>query len=230
MVLSYFWKKALFCLSFLSLGILLFFSPIFYDIGFPTLSGLSFLVLFLVLLLLQLILSSSDESAKTSMSITFFAVLAGLASMLRLLPLPMGASAFFFLPLLVAHVFGPTFGTVNAALSMLVSAFLGSGMGPWMPYQVAACGLMGMIAGCTKHRSKYVLIAVSVIAGFAYGILMNVWFWPSMSETEPGGFWAFYLATSIWWDACRAVTNVVFISIFYDALVRVLKRYQRRMA
>lgn len=209
---------------------LLFFGPIFYPVGFPELSGLSFLVLFLLLSGLQLFLThQSSQGTSMSMQITFLAVLAGLASMLRLLPLPMGASAFFFLPLIVGHVFGPTFGTVNAALSMLVSGFLGSGLGPWTPYQVAACGLLGMLAGLTKNRTLYVLLIVSVLSGFAYGLLMNLWFWPNMRESGGAGFWVFYVTTSLWWDATRAVTNVIFIAVFYSSITRVMNRYQRRM-
>ena len=39
---------------------------------------------------------------------------------------------------------------------------------------------------------------------------------------------AFYVLTSLWWDAMRSVGNAVLLALFGPALVTILRRYQRR--
>ena len=75
------------------------------------------------------------------------AVLATCAAGLRLIPLPAGASAFFFLIILGGYTFGPRFGMLFGAIALFVSAFAAGGLGPWVPYQMFAAAWLGMTAG-----------------------------------------------------------------------------------
>lgn len=216
-----------FVILFVMIAAAAFALPYLFDGGMfaPVVPSMMALAAFLALV--QVFFLERERTANPMARLMFLAVLGGLASLFRLLPLPMGANAFFFLPLLVAHVMGPTFGTASAALAMLMSGFLGGGLGPWLPYQVLASGVLGLLAGWTQGRGKAALLAVAFIGGILYGILMNLWFYPSLDEVE-GGYWAFYVTTSLAWDLARAVAQVALVWAFYPSIARVLSRYRDR--
>ncbi|MCB0308461.1 MAG: ECF transporter S component, partial [Bdellovibrionales bacterium] len=150
-----------------------------------------------------------------------------LATVLRFLPLPMGASAFFLIPILVGHIFGGVIGLLNAMLSMLMSGFWGGGLGPWTPYQIMASGLIGLISGMTVGRSKWSLAFVAFSMGILYGILMNIWAWPTLPD-QNGSFVLFYVTTSLWWDVFRGVANSTLVIIFYEPITKILTRFKAR--
>ena len=71
---------------------------------------------------------------------------------------------------------GPSFGFASGALTMLLSAVLTAGLGPWLPYQMLAAGWVGMGAGYVgrisgRGSSPKTIAALSLYgcaAGFAY--------------------------------------------------------------
>ena len=82
-----------------------------------------------------------------------------------------------------------------------------------------------------------------LVLGFAFGVLMNIYFWPyvvapGQSEMywQPGlslvgtlrRYALFYAVTSLWWDLARAVGNFVLLLLFAASIVRLLRRFQRR--
>ena len=84
-----------------------------------------------------------------SRAIALLAAIAALDSALRLAVI-VGIGGFnpiFFLVLCSGFVFGTSFGFMAGALSILVSALIGGGIGPWVPYQVFALGWVGVAAG-----------------------------------------------------------------------------------
>jgi energy-coupling factor transport system substrate-specific component len=87
------------------------------------------------------------------------------------------------------------------------------------------------------------LAAWGLVLGFAFGLLMNVWFWPyvfaaGQSEMywQPGlslvetveRYAIFYGITSLWWDLIRAVGNFVLLLLFAAPVLRLLRRFQQR--
>src|SRR5260221_9422299 len=89
-----------------------------------------------------------------------------------------GFSPIFFLVLCAGYVFGTSFGFLAGALSILVSAIAGGGVGPWVPYQVFALGWVGVAAGLAGHwrgrpptawRDLLVLAGVGAIMGWGFG-------------------------------------------------------------
>jgi hypothetical protein len=72
-------------------------------------------------------------------------MLVALASVLRFLetaiPGPGGFSPVFVPIILAGYVFGSRFGFLMGAMTLLVSALLTGGVGPWLPYQMFVCGL-----------------------------------------------------------------------------------------
>src|SRR5207302_10898169 len=63
-----------------------------------------------------------------------------------------GFSPFFFLVLVAGYVYGPSYGFLCGATSLLASAVATGGIGPWLPYQAIACGWVGMAAGLAGLR------------------------------------------------------------------------------
>src|SRR5258708_2836480 len=84
-----------------------------------------------------------------SRAIALLAAIAAIDSALRLAVI-VGIGGFnpiFFLVLCAGYVFGTSFGFLVGAMSILVSALVSGGVGPWVPYQVFAAGWGGGAAG-----------------------------------------------------------------------------------
>lgn len=190
-------------------------------------------------------LTSQQMSART---IAVLGVLTAVTAALRAVPGPAGFSAIFFLIGLCGYVYGATFGFLLGVLSLLVSALMGGGVGPWLPYQMFASGWMGMTSGwlpdLRRWRSAELLMLVTWTAlwGLLFGAIMNLWFWPYLSTTQVDGgpnwtlglrlselskrYLAFYAATSLWWDASRSIGNAALVLFLGIPLLKVLRRFE----
>ena len=163
----------------------------------------------------------------------------------------LGFSPIFFLIIAGGFVMGPSFGFASGALTLLLSAVLTAGLGPWLPYQMLAAGWVGMGAGylgrLTRRSTSPWTIAVLCLygaaAGFVYGLLLDLWEWPLLVASGssplswlPGAgltallrrFGGFYLATSLAYDSFRAAGNLVLIAVLGPAVIRALDRFRRR--
>jgi energy-coupling factor transport system substrate-specific component len=181
--------------------------------------------------------------------IAMLAVLAAVATAVR----PLGAGVaglepMFVILLLGGRALGPAFGFALGSLSLFTSALLTAGVGPWLPFQMVAAGWFAMGAGLLpqiRGRAEIaMLVAYGAVASLAYGLLMNLSFWPwavgpdSQLSFVPGapltenlGRWiAFTLATSLGWDIPRAVLTAVLTVLAGPVLLRTLRRATRRAA
>ena len=66
-------------------------------------------------------------------SVALLGALVAIDATLRLVPSFLGASPIFALIVLVGYVFGPRFGFVMGTLTLLLSAAITAGVGPWLP-------------------------------------------------------------------------------------------------
>ncbi len=171
------------------------------------------------------------------LSTRLLAILAGLVAVdatLRLVIVVglLGFSPIFFLIIAGGFVMGPSFGFASGALTLLLSAVLTAGLGPWLPYQMLAAAWVGMGSGYLGRLNGgrpisrlgiALLCCYGGIAGLAYGLLLDLWEWPlllapasSQLSWVPGlavgeivrRFGAFYLSTSLVYDSFRAAGNV----------------------
>jgi energy-coupling factor transport system substrate-specific component len=232
-------------------GLSLFLAPLLLGSRFP-----QPIVLFSALVAASALVTLAVALQTHRLSTRLIAVLAALVAIdatLRLVIVIglLGFSPIFFLVIVGGFVMGPSFGFAGGALTLLLSAVLTAGLGPWLPYQMLAAGWVGMGAGYmgrfTGRRPTPRVIAVLSLygcaAGFAYGILLDLWEWPllvvagsSPLSWAPGlglaplvrRFGAFYLATSLAYDSFRAAGNLLLVAVLGAAVIRALERFRRR--
>ncbi|MDP1720282.1 MAG: ECF transporter S component [Candidatus Nanopelagicaceae bacterium] len=206
----------------------------------------------LALALLIIEISNHRLDAK---SVALLGVLAALTAALR----PMGAGAagiepMWFILILGARVFGPSFGFVLGILSMFVSAILTGGFGPWLAYQMFAAGWIGLAAGALPNRfgkrlirgrsEVLLLVLFGAFAAFTFGLLMDLQFWPwalgaqtqiSYSPTASVGtnfhhFIIYHFASAMAWDVPRAILTSMLMLLTAPAVLFALRRTQRKAA
>lgn len=190
-----------------------------------------------------------QSAAKTT---ALLGVLVALDAALRMVPTFLGLSPIFLLIMLTGVVFGPSIGFQMGTLTLLVSAFITGGIGPWLPFQMLTAGWIGLtagwIGGAPGSRVQLARLALfGAIWGFGYGLVMNLWSWPFAApglDQNVGLYWSpslsfsetishyarFYLVTSIWYDTFRAVGNVILILVIGGPLLRTLQRYKARFS
>ena len=206
----------------------------------------------LVGLSLVALLVEMQGQAISAKTVATLGVLVAVTSVLRFIevavPMPGGFSPIFVPIILAGYVFGGRFGFLMGVFTMLTSALITGGVGPWLPYQMFAAGWVGLTAGWlsrfTSHAPRFDILILCVFAftwGILFGAIMNLYFWP-FAVGPAGQTWtpdvglgealaryvAFYVVTSLWWDLVRAVGNVALILLLGPATIRALTRFQRR--
>lgn len=210
-------------------------------------------LLFVLLLpvVLAVVLAEMSEGGIDPKTLALLGVLAAVNAALR--PLGAGTAGIetvFFVLILAGRVFGPGFGFALGAVSLFASALLTAGVGPWLPFQMMAAGWVGLGAGLLPRRptgrAEIALLAgYGVLAAYAFGLMMNLWFWPYATgsdtqlsiDPEAGvpenlhTFVLYTLATSTFgWDTGRALTNAVAVVLLGPAVLTTLRRAARRAA
>jgi len=161
-----------------------------------------------------------------------------------------GFSPIFLLVLCGGYALGPTFGFLVGAGSLLTSALVTGGLGPWVPYQLFAVGWVGLVAGWAGSLRRggrptavdiALLAGVGAVTGIAFGVVMDVWNWtfyagsPQLgwhSDLAPGPalarFVRYYLVTSLGYDSFRAVGNALVVILVGLPILAGLRRIGRR--
>ena len=165
-----------------------------------------------------------------------------------------GFSPIFFLILCAGFTFGPSYGFLAGSFSLLVSALVTGGVGPWLPYEMLAAGWVGVAAGlvgATLGRrvrpggwaAVFLLAAVAVVTGYLYGALTDIQTWTTGYRGTPGLGWTpgmsplvtfqhflrFYLATSLVWDTFRAVGDTLMVLVLGRPVLAALERLRGRL-
>jgi energy-coupling factor transport system substrate-specific component len=209
----------------------------------PLLFGLVLAVVVVV------VLAEMSEGGMDAKAIALLGVLSALGAGLR----PLGAGTggvelVFFLIVLGGRVFGPGFGFVLGSTTLLVSALITAGVGPWLPYQMLAASWVGLGAGLLpplRGRVELALLAgYGAVASVMFGLAMNLSFWPFTLGTETAlsfvagapvvdnlrRFLVFSVATSLGWDLGRAITTAGLTLLLGSVVLRTLRRAAHRAA
>ncbi len=108
------------------------------------------MVSLIILLCLMIVIFEAQTSLLDSKMIAFLAVLTAINAGLRFLenaiPGPGGFSPTFFLIILSGYYFGSRIGFLVGAMTLLVSAIITGGIGPWLPGQMITAGWVGQSA------------------------------------------------------------------------------------
>lgn len=177
-------------------------------------------------------------------TIAILAVLTAVIAAFR----PLGAGAIgiepmWFILILAARVFGPYFGFILGATSMLLSAVLTGGIGPWLSYQVFAAAGVGVGVALIPRRLRGrlevgALFIYSLIASEFFGIAMDLQFWPwslgrgTQLSYIPGAsfstnihhFITYHFTASMAWDIPRAIFTSILIVVAAPAVLNTLRR------
>lgn len=213
----------------------------------------------IALICFGVLLVEVQTQAISAKSIALLGVLVALNSVLRFaevaIPGPGGFTPIFPIIVLGGYVFGARMGFLLGALTLLVSALITGGVGPWLPYQMLTAGWAGMSAPLCRPLVRWltgsawlshewvevgVLAVFSAMWGFAYGAIMNIWFWPfaigsAQMHWEPGisagetlqRYAVFYAVTSLVWDGLRAAGNLLLVAVVGAGMLRILRRFQQ---
>ena len=161
-----------------------------------------------------------------------------------------GFSPIFLLVLCGGYVFGASYGFLLGAASLLVSALVTGGLGPWLPYQMFAAAWVGAAAGLVGRRRTgrptwvdvAILAVTGVVTGYGFGAVMDIWNW-TFYQPSPGlgfhpgmpagvtlaHFARFYLATSAVYDSFRAGGNAVMVVALGSPVLVALARLRARL-
>ncbi|HEU5098800.1 MAG TPA: ECF transporter S component [Roseiflexaceae bacterium] len=258
-------SAAIYALS-TAIGVAAFLAPFFAPIIQPSAqqqagaASAPLLLTALVGLCFVALLFEVQGSELNAKSVALLGILVAINAVLRFaevaVPGPGGFSPIFMLIILTGYVFGGQFGFLMGAMTLLVSGIITGGVGPWLPYQMFAAGWVGLSAPLIQRLGgagrrlqasgfRGELIALALFGGlwgFAYGAIMNLWFWPyaagpAQQYWSPGidlaetlrRYLAFYVLTSLAWDALGAAGNVLLILAFGAPIVRALRRFRDRL-
>jgi len=198
---------------------------------------------------MTVVLLEITEGGLDPKAVAMLGVLAAVGAALR--PLGAGTAGLetvFFLLVLAGRVFGPGFGFVLGATTLFASALITGGVGPWLPFQMFGAAWVGMGAGLLppvpRRWEVLFLASYGAVAGLLYGIVMNLYGWPSglgvgtALSLVPGDpiwsnlhrFLVYSFSTSLGWDLGRALTNFVLIMVTGKAVLATLRRAARKAA
>ena len=206
----------------------------------------------IVPLVLLVVLAQVAEGGMDAKAIAILGVLAAVICILR----PLGAGTaglepIWFIIILGGRALGPGFGFALGSLSLVASALITGGVGPWLPFQMIAAAWVGLGAGLLPpmrgRREIAMLATYGLIASMGYGLVMNLWFWPFLGGLEatayapaimfdPGapvsdnlGRWlAFSLVTSLGWDIPRGILTAALIIVIGRPVLVALRRASRK--
>ncbi len=181
--------------------------------------------------------------------IALLGALVAINAFLRIPKGPTGEGLMFILPMLAGWYIGARFAFLLGAFSIIVSAVLTGGVGPWLPFQMFALGWVGAGAGVaqklTRGRLPVLVLGVYAYASsIAYGFVMTLWFWPFLGQGGPlfyssgltlpellTHYVRFYSVTSLPWDTGRAVlANVPIVIVLARPVGKLFGRIRDRFA
>lgn len=230
-------------------GLLAFCWPLLVDPASPVVGNAQapFLFAMILPLVIAVVLTELSSEGMDVKALALLGVLSAVGAGLRLLGAgTAGIQPLFFLLVVAGRVFGPGFGFVLGNTVLLASAVITGGFGPWLPFQMIAAGFVGMVPGLLPPVRGPVevgmLAAYGLLSGFAYGLLMNLYFWPftagygtglsydpAASAVDNAQTLVLYtLATSMAFDLGRGLTTAVLVVLAGPGLLVVLRRAARR--
>ena len=182
-------------------------------------------------------------------TLAFLGVLSATGAVLRAIGAgAVGLEPIWFLIIIGARALGKKFGFILGLTTMLSSALLTGGVGPWLAFQMMAAAWIGWGAGALplkSNRSRFEILLLAfygAVTGLLFGLLMDLQLWPWIASPAtsiayvPGGeilanlqrFVIFHFATALAWDIPRAVFTLILILLFGKPILNAIRRAMQR--
>jgi energy-coupling factor transport system substrate-specific component len=180
-------------------------------------------------------------------TVALLGVLGAAMVALRLPGFVAGFSGLFIVVLVAGNALGPGFGFLLGCVGMFASGLFIGGLGPWLPFEMVAVGWVGGGAGLLPHGRSWrtrlaVLAAYGVLTGYLYGMVMELWFWPFLTDgsalawdptagsiTNLHHYASFYVVDGFAWDTFRALGDAILVIAIGKPVLAALDRAARRM-
>jgi energy-coupling factor transport system substrate-specific component len=231
-------------------GILAFIWPLF--IAAENDQAARWLFLALMPLVIIIVIIESTFGKLNVKTLAFLGVLSATGAAVRAIGAgAVGLEPIWFLIIIGGAALGSNFGFILGLTTMLASALLTGGVGPWLAFQMMCAAWIGWGAGLfTKIRAHRwnVRLEIPLLAGygaltaFLFGALMDLQLWPWIASPAtsiayiPGGpvlenlqkFLVFHFTTALAWDIPRAIFNVILILFLGKPILNAIRRAMRR--
>ncbi|MFE5408454.1 ATP-binding cassette domain-containing protein [Microbacterium sp. NPDC056569] len=199
----------------------------------------------LVPLAALVVVATLDGSVRSAHMLALLGTLAAIGAAVRIAGTGVGGvEAVFILLILAGRAYGARFGMLLGMATIALSTLITGTFGPWTPFQMFACAWVGALAGLLPRRISRIgeiamLSVYGVVASYAFGLLMNLWFWPfavgygtgiSYDGSAPldvnlSSFLLYSLVTStLSWDTLRAITTVIGLVVVGRPILAALRR------
>ncbi|MFA5527208.1 MAG: ECF transporter S component [Peptostreptococcales bacterium] len=187
----------------------------------------------LILLVIAIMFIVYEKKNTTLKEISLIGTLAGIAGIMRIpfggIPNVQPTTA---LVIIAGWVFGPLFGFMVGALSVLVSnSFLGHG--PWTPWQMFAWGMAGLLSGSLSKiklkPSKIFLGVYGFLWGFAYDYILNLWHFLTFIYPRTWSSFVLVYMSSFYFDLLHGLFNLFFLYFFGHELITILRRFKDKL-
>ncbi|WP_106814861.1 ATP-binding cassette domain-containing protein [Microbacterium timonense] len=206
----------------------------------------------LVPLAALVVIATLDGSVRSAHMLALLGTLAAIGAAVRIAGTGVGGvEAVFILLILAGRAYGARFGMLLGMATIALSTVITGTIGPWTPFQMFACAWVGAVAGLLPGREPQrggrplpageiaLLSAYGILASYAFGLLMNLWFWPFAVGSGTGisydgsaplpvnlaSFLMYSLVTStLTWDTLRAITTVLGLVVVGRPILAALRR------
>jgi energy-coupling factor transport system ATP-binding protein len=206
----------------------------------------------LVPLAALVVIATLDGSVRSAHMLALLGTLAAIGAAVRIAGTGVGGvEAVFILLILAGRAYGARFGMLLGMATIALSTVITGTIGPWTPFQMFACAWVGAAAGLLPGREPQrggrpfpageiaLLSAYGILASYAFGLLMNLWFWPFAVGSGTGisydgsaplpvnlaSFLMYSLVTStLTWDTLRAITTVLGLVVVGRPILAALRR------
>ena len=236
------------------IGLIAFTWPLFIAAENDGAARWLFIALMPVIALITIIeLTAGQMNVKT---LAFLGVLSATGAALRAIGAgAVGLEPIWFLIIIGGRALGRKFGFLLGLITMLSSALLTGGVGPWLAFQMMCAAWIGWGAGALPRITQLpevrrfkqffeiaLLTTYGAFTALLFGLLMDLQLWPWIASPSstiaymPGGdvienvqrFMVFHLATALAWDIPRAIFNGILILFLGRPILNSLSRAMRR--
>ena len=187
-----------------------------------------FISLAIAFMTLIFFMAGFDKKAKITRKTVIVAIMTALCVVGRFIP--------FFKPVTaIATISAIYLGSEAGFLIGAYSAILSNiyfGQGPWTPFQMLSCGMIGLIAGLLSEplkKNKIFLMIYGILSGIAYSFIMDIWTVLWYNDSFDFSLYLMALGTAVPYTILYSVSNFIFLWImakpFGDKLERIKLKY-----